>query len=56
MLLSAAMMLRHGLGMQNEAAALESAVDRALQDGLRTADLGGSATTEQARRAVLDHL
>jgi len=56
MLLSAAMMLRHGLGMQNEAAALESAVDRALQDGLRTADLGGSASTEQARRAVLDHL
>src|ERR671931_495254 len=30
MFLSAALMLRHGLGMQNEAAALESAVDRAL--------------------------
>jgi 3-isopropylmalate dehydrogenase len=56
MLLSAAMMLRHGLGRQEEAAALESAVDRALEAGLRTADLGGDATTEQARRAVLDNL
>jgi 3-isopropylmalate dehydrogenase len=56
MFLSAALMLRHGLGMQEEASALESAVDRALENGLRTADLGGDATTEQAKRAVLDHL
>ena len=41
MFLSAALMLRHGLGMEDEAAALESAVDRALDDGLRTPDLGG---------------
>src|SRR5919108_628980 len=40
MFLSAAMMLRHGLGFENEAAALESAVDRALENGLRTHDLG----------------
>ena len=44
MFLSAAMMLRHGLGRPDEAAALESAVDRALDDGLRTPDLGGDAT------------
>jgi 3-isopropylmalate dehydrogenase len=50
------MMLRHGLGFENEAAALESAVDRALDDGLRTHDLGGTATTAEATRAVLDHL
>ena len=56
MFLSAALMLRHGLGMQNEAAALESAVDRALDRGLRTADLGGSATTDEAARAVLENL
>ena len=56
MLLSAALMLRHGFGMQDEAAALESAVDRALESGLRTADLGGDATTEQAMCAVLEHL
>jgi 3-isopropylmalate dehydrogenase len=56
MFLSAALMLRHGLGRHEEASAVESAVDRALENGLRTADLGGDATTEQAKRAVLDHL
>src|ERR671931_2373462 len=52
MFLSGAMMLRHGFGFENEAAALESAVDRALEDGLRTHDLGGEATTVEATRAV----
>jgi 3-isopropylmalate dehydrogenase len=56
MFLSAAMLLRHGLGFQDEAASLESAVDRALDDGLRTHDLGGTATTAEATRAVLGHL
>jgi 3-isopropylmalate dehydrogenase len=56
MFLSGAMMLRHGLGLENEAAALESAVDSALEDGLRTRDLGGKAGTADATRAVLDHL
>jgi 3-isopropylmalate dehydrogenase len=56
MFLSAALMLRHGLGMEHEASAVESAVDRALADGLRTADLGGSATTREAAAAVLNHL
>ncbi|HZU40024.1 MAG TPA: 3-isopropylmalate dehydrogenase [Solirubrobacteraceae bacterium] len=56
MFLSAALMLRHGLAMEAEAAAVESAVDRALAEGLRTADLGGSATTAQATREVLTHL
>ena len=56
MFLSAAMMLRHGLAMEARAAAVESAVDRALADGLRTPDLGGSATTAQATQAVLIHL
>jgi 3-isopropylmalate dehydrogenase len=53
---SVALMLRHGLAMEGEAAALESAVDRALGDGLRTPDLGGDATTEAATRAVLANL
>ena len=56
MFLSVALLLRHGLGRESEAAALESAVDSALRDGLRTRDLGGDATTAQATRAVLDHL
>jgi 3-isopropylmalate dehydrogenase len=53
---SVALMLRPGLAMEEEAAALESAVDRALGDGLRTPDLGGDATTETATRAVLANL
>ncbi len=56
MFLSAALMLRHGLGLESEAAAVESAVDRALEAGLRTPDLGGDASTTQATRAVLEHL
>ena len=50
------MMLRHGFGMEEPAAAVESAVDRALSEGLRTADLGGGAGTAEATRAVLTQL
>jgi 3-isopropylmalate dehydrogenase len=56
MFLSAAMMLRHGLAREEAAAQIESAVDRALDAGLRTGDLGGTATTAQATRAVLEEL
>jgi 3-isopropylmalate dehydrogenase len=56
MFLSAAMMLRHGLALESEAAAIESAVDRALAAGLRTRDLGGSAGTREATQAVLSNL
>jgi 3-isopropylmalate dehydrogenase len=56
MLASVALMLRHGLGMEDAAAAVDSAIDGALADGLRTADLGGSATTDDATGAVLEHL
>jgi 3-isopropylmalate dehydrogenase len=56
MFLSAALMLSHGLGLETEAAAVESAVQRALQGGLRTPDLGGGAGTAEATRAVLEHL
>ncbi len=56
MFLSVALLLRQGLGLAEEAAAVESAVERALADGLRTPDLGGDAGTEQATRAVLAHL
>jgi 3-isopropylmalate dehydrogenase len=56
MFLSLAMLLRHGLSSEDAAAALESAVDQALQQGLRTRDLGGDATTAEATDAVLAHL
>ncbi len=41
-ILSAAMLLRHSLGLEAEAAAIEAAVDAALAGGARTADLGGA--------------
>jgi 3-isopropylmalate dehydrogenase len=56
MFLSAALMLRHSLGLEAEAAAIESAVERALAAGLRTRDLGGSAGTREATQAVLSNL
>lgn len=56
MILSGAMMLRHGLGQEEEALAIESAVDKAIAGGLRTYDLGGKATTQEATAAVLKHL
>jgi len=56
MFLSAAMLLRHGLGLETEAAAVESAVEGALAAGLRTPDLGGTVGTAQATKAVIAHL
>ena len=54
MLLSAAMMLRHGLDLPDGATAIESAVEKALDGGLRTPDLGGADGTASATRAVLE--
>jgi 3-isopropylmalate dehydrogenase len=56
MILSAAMMLRHGLRREEAASKVDSAVDRALAAGLRTRDLGGNATTADATEAVLKEL
>jgi 3-isopropylmalate dehydrogenase len=52
-ILSAALLLRHSLGLTDEAAAVEAAVDRVLSDGPRTRDIGGSASTAQVLDAVL---
>ncbi|MET0836554.1 MAG: 3-isopropylmalate dehydrogenase [Thermoleophilaceae bacterium] len=56
--LSVAMLLRHGLDRPQEAERVESAVERTLEQGLRTPDLGaGEGTreigTEQMTAAVL---
>src|SRR5215207_7617743 len=56
MILSAALMLRHGFSREEAAASVESAVDKALASGLRTADLGGFATTAETTEAVLKEL
>ena len=55
-LLSVAMMLKYGLGLHEEAAKLDAAVDFVLEQGLRTPDLGGETTTEQMTDAVLQSL
>ena len=56
-LLSVAMLLRDGLGLADEASALEAAVERVLADGLRTRDLvpdGANAVgTQEITAAVI---
>jgi 3-isopropylmalate dehydrogenase len=55
MLRSTALLLEHGLGLREEAAALVRAVDGALAVA-PTADLGGSSTTSELGDAVLERL
>lgn len=56
-ILSAALLLRHSLGLEREAQAIEGAVERALQNGARTADLvaagAPSLSTQTMGEAVL---
>ncbi|WP_437516943.1 3-isopropylmalate dehydrogenase [Sorangium sp. So ce1099] len=51
-ILSAAMLLRHSLRLDKEAAALERAVAQAIAGGARTADLGGKLSTQAMGDAV----
>lgn len=51
--LSAAMMLRHSLGLEAEAQAIEAAVERAIGAGALTRDLGGSLGTEEMTEQIL---
>ena len=58
-ILSVAMMLRHSLRLEDEARAVEDAVNAALESGLRTKDLGGgdrSVSCEEMGDAVMGHL
>ena len=50
--LSAALLLRHSLGLAEEAARIEAAVERALAGGARTADLGGALGTAAMVEAI----
>lgn len=52
-ILSAAMMLRYSLGQAAAADRIEAAVEAALASGLRSGDLGGTATTREMGDAVL---
>ena len=59
-ILSAAMLLRHSLGLHGEAKAVEDAVFRAIDDGVLTPDLAdkgqAAASTVQAGDAVARNL
>ncbi len=55
-ILSAAMLLRHSFGLEAEAARIEAAVAKALGDGIRGGDLGGSLGTAEIGDAVLERL
>ena len=56
---SAAMLLRHALGLEREAASIESAIEHALKRGMRTVDLAqGSAAvgTGEMAHAIVEGL
>ncbi|MBB3953509.1 MULTISPECIES: 3-isopropylmalate dehydrogenase [Novosphingobium] len=55
-ILSAAMLLRHSLGLEAQAARIEAAVAKTLADGIRGGDLGGDASTSAIGDAVLERL
>jgi len=57
-ILSAAMLLRHSLGLEDEAAAVEAAVSSALDAKVFTADLAatGAVDTTRAAQAVVERL
>ena len=62
-ILSVALLLRHSLGLETEARAVETAVAKALTDGVRTADIasptvhsGRKLGTTQAGDAILEAL
>lgn len=50
------MMFRYSLGLPNEAKAIEQAVKNAIDNGTRTKDLGGSASTTDMGAAVVVEL
>jgi 3-isopropylmalate dehydrogenase len=55
-ILSAAMLLRHSLGLESEAGTVESAVDATITAGARTADLGGKLSTKQMADEIIARL
>ena len=55
-ILSLALLLRHSLGLEAEAARVEAAVAAALASGVRTSDLGGSDNTRAIGDAVVARL
>ena len=55
-ILSAALMLRYSLKREEEALAIEQAVDHAITTGARTVDLGGTLTARQMTDEIIRNL
>lgn len=55
-ILSVAMMFKYSLNLPKEAKIIEQAVKNAIDSGVLTKDLGGSATTEEMGDAVVKEL
>lgn len=55
-ILSVALLLRHSLHLEKEAATVEAAVDSAITGGCRTADLGGKLSTKQMADEIMARL
>jgi 3-isopropylmalate dehydrogenase len=55
-ILSAALLLRYSLDLEDAATDIESAVDAVIERGVLTRDLGGHARTEEVTAAVIDML
>jgi 3-isopropylmalate dehydrogenase len=55
-ILSVAMMFRYSLNLAHEAKLVEDAVRAAIDGGLRTKDMGGSAGTAEAGDAIVAEL
>ncbi|KAI9783123.1 MAG: 3-isopropylmalate dehydrogenase [Geoglossum umbratile] len=55
-ILSMAMLLKYSLNLHPEALAIEEAVRRTIDRGIRTIDIGGSATTSEVGNAVAEEL
>ena len=55
-ILSSAMLLRHSLGLEDEAAIIEKAVDETITAGARTVDVGGKLNTRQMADEIISRL
>lgn len=49
-------MLKYSLNLHAESVAVEEAVRKTIEKGIRTKDIGGTSTTEEVGNAVADEL
>ncbi|PSN72955.1 Isocitrate/isopropylmalate dehydrogenase [Corynespora cassiicola Philippines] len=55
-ILSAALLLRYSFGLEEEAKAIEDAVNLTLTNGIKTKDMSGTATTSEMGNAIRENI